>query len=72
MTLEQIAALVQLAADVEEGKLSDPKQIGKALADLALDLLPVDELRAHLDASGQVAADVTADVLEVAKFRDEP
>ncbi len=54
----------------EAGKLLGMSDVDKAraLIGAALEILPVDQLKTHLDASARLAADAAADFAENVKF----
>ena len=68
IALETLSRLLRLGADVLEGRVLDGTGLTRALIGLGLDLVPVDELRAHLDAEAAARARALADVAEATKF----
>lgn len=67
-TLADGIAILALAADVISGRLTNPVDISRRLAGIALNLLPVDELKQHLDDEARARVDLVADGVEAAKF----
>lgn len=67
-TLAQSLEVAALGIDLASGKLTDPVEIGRRLAHVALDVVPVDELKGYLDDEAAKRADAIADVAEALKL----
>lgn len=59
--------LVRVGLDAAHGN-ADPLAIGKAAVDVALEFVPDEEIRAHLDARAVARAELPADAIEDARF----
>ena len=64
--------LMSLAYDVISGKETTPMGIGRRLAGIAVNFIPVDELRAYLTEAAQKRDDIAVDLVEDAKFHEDP
>lgn len=60
--------VVRLAADIIDGSIPSPSEIARSLVGIGLDLVPVEELRGHLDAAAVARAEAAADAAEAIKF----
>lgn len=67
-SLGQALELFGLAYDILSGRLTDPLTIGRRLAGLALDFVPVDDLKGYLTDESQARAQAAADAFAAAKF----
>lgn len=56
-----VSSLMRLGADVVDGDLSTADQVARRLVGLGLELVPVDELRKHLDAEAAARIDAEVD-----------
>lgn len=61
--------VVRLGADMVDGSMPGPAEVARALVDIGLELVPADDLRAHLDAAAVARAEAAADAAERVKFR---
>ncbi|AKU96992.1 hypothetical protein AKJ09_03656 [Labilithrix luteola] len=61
------ARLLELGLAVERGALS-ASEAALQLADIGLDMVPVDDLRGSLTDAARARADLIADAAEAAKF----
>jgi hypothetical protein len=59
--------LVRVGVDAAEGKI-DPEAIAAAAVAVALEFVPVEELRQHLDRAAIARAELAADVIEDVRF----
>ena len=63
-----------LGARVARGDMPDPGQIARAVLDIALALVPEEDLRAHLSAAAVARAERVYQAAEAAKYgeREDP
>lgn len=66
-TLDAALSLLRVAADAAEGK-ADPAAIARAVVDVGLAFVPVEELREHLEAAAIARAELAADVIRDTRF----
>ena len=59
--------LIRVGVDAAEGN-PDPVAIAAAAIDVALQFVPVEDLRKHLDAAAIARAEAAADAIEDARF----
>lgn len=59
--------VVRLAADILDGAAT-PGSVARTLVGIGLDVVPVEELRGHLDAAAVARAEAAADAAEAIKF----
>jgi len=67
----KIILLVRLVADVLAGDKKDALAVAKELAMLAIEMVPVDELKAFLSDRDRIFADLSADLTEEAKLQGD-
>ncbi len=67
MTLVQGIALLDFARKVLAGDVTDPVEISRALVGLALDLAPVEDLKAYLTDAARQRDDAIVDAAEAIK-----
>ncbi len=63
-----IVSLIRLGADAIDGRLQTPEQLARALVNIGLDLVPVDELKRYLTEHAKFRAELLADGAEAKKF----
>ncbi len=59
--------LVRVGLDAAQGR-ADPAAIAAAAVDVALEFVPVDDLRAYLDAKAIERAELVGDAIKAARF----
>jgi hypothetical protein len=62
--------LVRLGADIIAGDVTDGLAAARSLVGVALDLVPVEELRQYLTEGDRARADLAADMIEEAKLSE--
>lgn len=67
-SIHQVIELLGLSYEIVAGKLTDPAQIGRRLASLALDFVPVEELKDHLSQEAKRRVEAATDAYSAAKF----
>lgn len=67
MTLAQGIALLDFSRKVLSGEMNSPQEVARGLIGLALDIVPVNDLREHLTAEAAARADAIVDNLVAIK-----
>lgn len=65
--LDAVPLLIELAADISEGRVTDAFTVSKRLAGMAVDLIPAATLKPYLTERDRVWADLTVDIAEAIK-----
>lgn len=65
--IEKGLELARVGKEAADGN-PDPVAIAKAVVDLALEFVPVEDLRQHLDAAAIARAEAAANAIEDARF----
>lgn len=66
--LEVASLLLELGADIRDGKVTDAIAVSKKLAGIAVDAIPVDMLKDSLSERDRVWADLSVDIAEAIKL----
>jgi hypothetical protein len=66
MTMTQMAELLRVGTMLATSS-GGPSDVARSLVSLALEFVPVDELRLHLTDEAERRADIAADLAEAAK-----